>query len=191
MTGSPGRILVVSGPSGSGKTTLVRRLLDDDPELVWSVSTTTRPPRRGEQDGRDYCFLGRDEFEQGIRAGDFAEYAESFGELYGTPVVPLENALSAGRVIVLDVDVQGARQIRKRFPDACLIFVMAPTQDELLRRLAGRGTEDDEARRKRTERVRQELSARDEYDHVVVNEDVQRALSELKTIVAHVKGSLG
>ena len=181
----------MSGPSGSGKTTLVRRLLDDDPELVWSVSATTRPPRQGEQDGRDYRFLSRDAFERGIRAGDFAEVAESFGERYETPVVPLQKALAAGRVMVLDVDVQGARQIRKRFPDACLVFVMAPSEDELLRRLAGRGTEDDEARRKRTDRVRQEMSARDEYDRVVVNSEVEQALSELKAIVARLKGEMG
>ena len=184
-------VLVVSGPSGSGKTTLVKRLLDEDPELIWSVSATTRSRRAGETDGRDYRFLTRQQFREGVEAGRFAEHAESYGELYGTPTGPLSKALVDGRVMVLDVDVQGARQIRKRFPDAFLVFVMAPSEEELLRRLAGRGTEDEEARKKRTERVRQEMSARCEYDRVIVNDDVERALEELKTIVVQLKGGCG
>lgn len=184
-----GVVLVVSGPSGSGKTTLVRRLLDEDPELIWSVSATTRSRRVGETDGRDYRFLTRQQFREGISAGRFAEHAESYGELYGTPTGPLSKALADGRVMVLDVDVQGARQIRKRFPDAFLVFVMAPSEEELLRRLAGRGTEDEDARKKRTERVRQEMSARDEYDRIIVNDDLTEALRELKEIVAHLKTS--
>ena len=182
-----GVVLVVSGPSGSGKTTLVRRLLDEDPELVWSVSATTRSQRVGETDGRDYRFLTRQQFRKDVEAGRFAEHAESYGELYGTPTGPLSKALADGRVIVLDVDVQGARQIRKRFPSAFLVFVMAPSEEELLRRLAERGTEDEEARKKRTERVRQEMSARDEYDRVIVNDDLTEAVGELKEIVAHLK----
>ncbi len=178
---------MVSGPSGSGKTTLVKRLLADDPELVWSVSATTRRPRPNERDGKDYHFLTRERFEQDVRNGEFAEHAESFGQLYGTPAGPLRQALADGRVMVLDIDVQGARQIKRSFPGAFLVFIMAPSEDELLRRLTGRGTEDAESQRRRLERVRQEVAARDEYDRVVVNDDVERALGELKDIVAALK----
>jgi len=184
-----GRILVVSGPSGSGKTTLVKRLLAEDKELVWSVSATTRPPRPGEQDGKDYRFLSRADFENGIRGGDFAEHAQSFGQLYGTPAEPLRRALADGSVILLDIDVQGARQIKKSFPNAYLVFVMAPSEEELMRRLTGRGTEDEKSRRIRLDRVRQELAARDEYDRVVVNDDLDRAVDELKGIVRELRGT--
>lgn len=188
--GKAGKILVVSGPSGSGKTTLVKRLLAEDPGLSWSVSATTRRARLGEVEGKDYHFLTREAFERGIRAGEFAEHAESFGELYGTPAEPLRQALAEGRVMLLDIDVQGARQIRRSFPDAYLVFVMAPSEEELLRRLTGRGTEDDASRRKRLERVREELAARGEYDRVVVNDDLERTLGELKGIVRELKGTM-
>jgi guanylate kinase len=178
---------VVSGASGTGKTTLVKRLLAQDAELVWSVSATTRRARPGEVDGKDYRFLSRADFERGLRAGEFAEHAESFGELYGTPAEPLRRALAEGRVILLDIDVQGARQIRRSFPDAFLVFAMAPSEEELLRRLTGRGTEDEASRKKRLQRVREELAARDEYDRVVVNDDLESAVAELKGIVAELK----
>ena len=187
--GRAGRILVVSGASGTGKTTLVKRLLAQDTELAWSVSATTRRPRPGEVDGKDYRFLSRAQFERGLQAGEFAEHAESFGEFYGTPAEPLRRALAEGRVILLDIDVQGARQIRRSFPDAFLVFAMAPSEEELLRRLTGRGTEDEASRKKRLQRVREELAARNEYDRVVVNDDVEKAVAELKGIVAELKGA--
>ena len=180
---------MVSGPSGSGKTTLVKRLLAEDSGLEWSVSATTRRARLGEEEGKDYHFLSRVEFDQGIERGEFAEHAESFGELYGTPAEALRRALEGGKVMLLDIDVQGARQIRRSFPGAYLVFVMAPSEEELLRRLTGRGTEDEESRGKRLERVREEMSARGDYDRVVVNGDVEEALAELKEIVAELKGT--
>lgn len=185
--GRAGRILVVSGASGTGKTTLVKRLLAQDAELAWSVSATTRRPRPGEVDGKDYRFLSRAQFERGLQANEFAEHAESFGEFYGTPAEPLRRALAEGRVILLDIDVQGARQIRKSFPDAFLVFAMAPSEEELLRRLTGRGTEDEASRKRRLQRVREELAARNEYDRVVINDDIERAVAELKGIVAELK----
>jgi guanylate kinase len=187
--GGSGRILVVSGPSGSGNTTLVKRLLAEDPKLVWSVSATTRSPRPGEVDGKDYRFLSRADFEQGIRDGEFAEHAESFGQLYGTPAEPLRRALADGSVMLLDIDVQGARQIKRSFPGAYLVFVMAPSEEELLRRLTARGTEDEQSRKIRLDRVRQELAARNEYDTVVVNDDLDRAVAELKAIVSKLRGT--
>jgi len=186
-----GRILVVSGPSGCGKTTLVKRLLEADAELVWSVSATTRQPREGEVEGRDYHFLSRAQFEQGIQESGFAEYAESFGELYGTPKAPLNEALTEGKVIVLDIDVQGARQIKRSFGEAFRVFVTAPSEEELLRRLENRGTEDAVGRKRRTERVRQEMAAQHEYDRVIVNDQVDRAFDELESIVAELKKSTG
>ena len=182
-----GAIVVISGPSGSGKTTLLRRLLEETPELVWSVSATTRAPRAGERDGRDYRFLTRDEFEARIRDGAFAEHAESYGNLYGTPAAPLLDALEAGRIVVLDVDVQGARQVVRKFPDAVLVFIRAPDIDTLVERLRRRSTESKEQFQARLERARAELDCADEYDHVIVNDDLEVALGELRDVVRKTK----
>ena len=182
-----GAIVVISGPSGSGKTTLLGRLLVETPELVWSVSATTRAPRAGERDGRDYRFLTRDEFEARIRDGAFAEHAESYGNLYGTPAAPLLEALEAGRIVVLDVDVQGARQVVRKFPDAVLVFIRAPDIDTLVERLRRRSTESKEQFQARLERARAELDCADEYDHVIVNDDLEVALGELRDVVRKTK----
>jgi len=151
------------------------------------VSATTRAPRAGERDGRDYRFLTRDEFEARIRDGAFAEHAESYGNLYGTPAAPLLEALEAGRIVVLDVDVQGARQVVRKFPDAVLVFIRAPDIDTLVERLRRRSTESKEQFQARLERARAELDCADEYDHVIVNDDLEVALGELRDVVRKTK----
>lgn len=184
---SRGAIIVFSGPSGSGKTTMLRRILDEDPDLVWSVSVTTRAPRPGEADGRDYWFLTREEFERRIEADGFAEWAESFGHLYGTPAAPLADALEKGRVLVLDIDVQGARQIREKFPDAVLVFIRPPDIDVLIQRLEKRHSETDGEFRVRVERARTELNCEGEYDEVIVNDDLDTAVQELRDLIGQIK----
>ena len=190
-TESRGTIVVISGPSGAGKTTLVKRILTGDPELGWSVSVTTRPPRRGEVDGRDYWFLSREEFERRITADDLAEWTESFGDLYGTPAAPLRDALDAGRVYILDIDVQGARQIKRKFPEAVLIFIRSPDIDTLVERLRKRRSETDEQFKIRLERARTELDCADEYDHVMVNDDLETAVTELRDLIRQIKEKRG
>ncbi|MFO7897529.1 MAG: guanylate kinase, partial [Planctomycetota bacterium] len=144
----PARIVVISGPSGSGKTTVCRRLLAD-PNVVMSVSATTRPPRPGERDGVDYYFLSRAEFQRWADEGRFVEHAEYNGELYGTPRAQLEEKLAEGRTVLLEIDVQGAKQLRDTFPDATYIFLDAPDRDEAMQRLARRNTETPEQVRRR------------------------------------------
>jgi len=188
---STGTIVVISGPSGSGKTTLVQRILSDDPELVWSVSATTRAPRAGETDGRDYRFLTRETFEAHVNAGKFAEYAESYGNLYGTPAGPLREALEAGRVMILDIDVQGARQVIAKFPEAVLVFIRPPDMDTLVQRLRKRSTETEEQFAARVARARTELDSADEYHHVIVNDDLEVATGELRALIRKIKEKQG
>ncbi len=186
-----GAIIVISGPSGSGKTTLVRRVLDDDPTLVYSVSATTRAARAGETDGRDYRFLAREEFERRIAAGEFAEWAESFGNLYGTPARPMREALERGDVFLLDIDVQGARQIRAKFPQARFVFIRPPGFEALAARLRGRRTETPEQFAARLKRAADEMAAAGEYDHVIVNDRLDDAIRELKDLIRRVKEEQG
>jgi len=186
-----GAIIVISGPSGSGKTTMVNRILEEDPELAYSVSATTRKPRQGEVDGRDYRFLTREEFQRRIDAGEFAEHAESFGNLYGTPAGPLREALESDRVILLDIDVQGARQIRRKFPESVLIFIRPPDIRTLMERLRKRHSETEEQFQARVKRAQAELDCADEYDCVVVNDRLERALSELRNLIGRTKERRG
>jgi len=183
-----GAIVVISGPSGSGKTTLVRRLLSERPDLVWSVSATTRPPRRGEVDGQDYWFLNREEFERRIEADEFAEYAESFGHLYGTPAGPLVDALESGHVVVLDIDLAGARQIREKFSEAVLLWIKPPDMDTLRERLKRRKTETTEQFESRLERAWKEIESVGEYDAVIINDDLDTAAGQLGDLVHKIEG---
>jgi len=175
--------VVLAAPSGTGKTTLARRLVRDSRGFCFSVSATTRPPRDGEEEGVDYFFMDRDRFEALASDGRLAEWAEVHGELYGTPLAELEEAAVRGEHVVLDIDVQGARLIRSSVPEAVLIFVMPPSVDVLRARLTGRGTERglQVARRLRT--ALDELQAVREFDHVVVNDDLERCLDEIRGIV--------
>ena len=176
------RILVISGPSGSGKSTICRALARDAD--VWlSVSATSRPPRPGEIDGRDYLFLTREAFEAGTAAGRFVEQAEVFGHLYGTPRAPLEAALAAGRWALLDIDVQGAMQVRRAYPDAVLIFIEPPSGEVLEARLRGRKTDAPDVIGRRLAEAERELAQRGRYDHVVVNDRLDDAVARIRDIL--------
>lgn len=176
---APGRLFVVSGPSGVGKGTVLSRLLSACPNLWKSVSATTRAPREGEVDGVDYYFVERKDFERTAAGGGFLEWAEYSGNLYGTPVASVRKHLEAGENVVLEIEVQGAMQVRRSAPDAELVFVAPPSLEELERRLRGRGTEDEEAVRARMEAARMELSHEMEYDTVFVNDDIEATVDAL------------
>ncbi len=178
-----GRLIVVSGPSGAGKSTLIRAALEEVPELAYSVSATTRDPRPGEVDGRDYLFLSREKFERWIAEDRFLEWAEYSGNLYGTPEQKVEEFLDAGRSVILEIELQGARQVRKKRPDAAMVFVRAPSLDETRRRLSGRATETEEAMKTRLATAVEEVAARDEFDYEVVNGDRERARREMIEIM--------
>lgn len=179
-----GRVFVVSGPSGGGKTTVVRRLLRAMPRLVRSVSVTTRPRRRRERDGADYRFLSRAAFATLRRRGQLVEWARVHHASYGTPRASVERALRRGDDVILCIDVQGARKIRRQFgQQAALIFVMPPSLGDLRARLVNRRTEDAAAVRQRLAAARRELRCTRWYDYAVVNRDLQRTVSQLKAIV--------
>ncbi len=183
-----GILFVVSAPSGGGKTTLVKAALETDPELSLSVSLTTRQPRVGELDGRDYFFVSAEEFNRRRAAGEFAEWAEVFDHAYATPRGPLEDSIENGRDVLLDVDIQGARALKKLYAgDAVGIFVVPPNFAALEARLRARGTDSEEQIARRLQRVRTEMSATaetDVYDYRIINEDRDRAASEIRTILA-------
>lgn len=183
-TTEQGQIFIVSGPSGSGKTTVVEHLLKVFPDLVFSVSSTTRAPRAGEQEGREYRFVSRAEFEAMIARDDLLEYADVFGHLYGTPRRGLAEARRQGKDIVLDIDVQGARQVKSRLPEAVAILVLPPSWQELERRLRARGLDQPETIQRRLERARTEIENYDTYDYLVVNRRIEETCTLVEAIVA-------
>jgi guanylate kinase len=174
-----GRLIVVSGPSGAGKSTLIKASLRAVPELAYSVSATTRKPRPGEEDGKDYIFLSREQFERWIEEDRFLEWAEYSGNLYGTPEQKADEYMEAGRSVILEIELQGARQVKKKRPDAVMIFVRAPSLEETRRRLTGRATETEEAMESRLATAVGEVAALDEFDHEVVNDDRERARNDI------------
>jgi guanylate kinase len=174
-------ILVITGPSGVGKGTLIRLLLDRFPGMALSVSATTREPRPGEQDGVDYHFLSPEEFQRRIDAGEFLEWAEYAGHRYGTLRSELERDVD---VLVLEIEVQGARQVRERVPEAVSVFIAPPSADALRERLVGRGADAQDQIERRLTVADEEMQAQDEFDHVVVNDDLSRAVQELGDLVA-------
>ena len=175
--------VVIAAPSGAGKTTLARMLVDNNDGVVFSISATTRPARPKEQDGRDYHFVDDDTFDRMIERNELAEWAVVHGRRYGTPRREITGAIQQGRTVVLDIDVQGARQVRKMFADALMIFVLPPSAEELARRLSGRASEDPLERRRRLDNARQELQAVPEFEYVVVNDDLEQAYGEIEAIV--------
>jgi guanylate kinase len=183
-----GSLIVVSGPSGAGKSTLIREALDAVPGLAYSVSATTRAPREGEVDGRDYIFLTREEFEKRISKGEFLEWAEYSGNLYGTPEHRVEELLRKGLSVILEIELQGARQVREKRPDAVMIFVQAPSLEETRKRLQGRATEDEKAMEARMTTALTEVSARDEFDYEVVNSDRAKAREAFIQIMQDIVG---
>jgi guanylate kinase len=180
-----GSLIVIAGPSGVGKGTVVRRLVSRDPErLVVSISATTRTPRPDEIDGVDYLFVSDEAFEAMASGGDLLESAEVFhGARYGTPRGFVEAQLAAGRDVILEIDVQGARQVRARRPDALLILLEPPSMDDLEARLRGRGTETEASIEERLRAARRELAEREAFDRAVTNDDVDRAVDEVAAII--------
>ena len=177
-----GKMVVISGPSGAGKST-VCRALREDPRVLFSVSATTRAMREGEVDGRDYLFLTRQEFRRRIQEGDFIEYADVHGNLYGTLREPMEEALLAGRVFLLEIDVQGALQIKGQEIPGVFLFIAPPDFEELRRRLVGRGTEAAEVVERRLRKAEDEFRERVKYDHVVINDDLARCVAEVRSLI--------
>jgi guanylate kinase len=185
-----GQLFIVSGPSGSGKTTVVDHLLKAVPDLSFSISCTTRAPRAGEQNGREYHFVSRDKFEEMMAADKFLEYASVFGDLYGTPRRNLEVATEEGKDLVLDIDVQGARQIKSRLPQAVAILLVPPSVEELEQRLRSRAQDDAETIRRRLNHARTEIEHYKSYDYLVVNHELEETCAEVVDIVAAERGSL-
>ncbi|TVP49519.1 MAG: guanylate kinase [Gemmatimonadales bacterium] len=185
MTGLPYRPcpLILAAPSGTGKTTIAHALVERFARFVFSVSATTRPPRGDESDGVDYDFVSREAFEAMIEGGELLEWAEVHGNLYGTPRRNLEAAAARGEHVVLDIDVQGARQLRERAPEAVLIFVFPPSASALWGRLTARGTEAMDEVRRRLAAAQDELAEARHFDYIVVNDDLDRAISRVRAIV--------
>lgn len=178
------RLTVIAGPTAVGKGTVIRKILETHPEIKLSVSATTRAPRPGEIDGISYHFLSMSEFDAKIAAGQMLEYAIVHGtNKYGTLREPVESALAAGQKLILEIDIQGARQVKKAMPEANLIFIAPPSWDELVRRLTGRGTETTEEQERRLATARQELAAQTEFDHVVINDEVAECALQVVNLI--------
>ena len=176
-----GTLFIYSGPSGVGKGTLLGPLMDPD-SLRFSVSMTTRAPRPGEADGREYFFVSREAFEETIASGGLLEYAQYNGNYYGTPRKMVEEELAQGRDVILEIEVQGARQVRKAFPQAVSIFILPPSYEILCERLAGRGTESPQVVENRLAQAKRELLCAGEYDYIIVNGDVETARKQLQAV---------
>jgi guanylate kinase len=185
-----GLLIIVSAPSGAGKTTLVERLVEQVPDLKLSRSYTSRPARDGETDGVDYNFVTRERFEAMVTAGEFLEWADVFGNLYGTSAADTERILAAGCDLVLVIDVQGARKVRRRGFETTAVFVMPPSFDALERRLRGRSKDSEAAIQRRLEVARDEVSSFAEYDYVVVNDELTGAVDRLRSIIVAKRSQL-
>jgi guanylate kinase len=179
----PGLLIVISGPSGVGKDTILRRLFELAPELKYSVSYTTRPPRPGEVNGQSYTFVTEEEFKRLIEAKEFLEWAKVYDHYYGTSRQRVEEALARGEDIILKIDVQGASFVKKRKPDGLFIFITPPSTEELLQRLTGRNTEDPVALERRQRAALVELGLAKEYEHVVCNRDVEESAREILALI--------
>lgn len=179
----PGKLLVLSGPGGVGKSTITKAI-SDHPEFWVSISATTRSPRIGELDGVDYFYISSAEFERRIAANEFLEWAEFAGAKYGTPAEAVNEKLKNGLNVILEIEIAGARQVRKAAPDAKLIFIAPPSWEELKNRLEGRGTDSDERRAERLALAQEEMAAQSEFDYILVNDRLERVIAELVSLAA-------
>lgn len=186
MSSSKGKLLVFSAPSGAGKTTIVRSVLKEFPELAFSISATTRKRREAEVDGKHYLFISEAEFKKKIDNDEFVEWEKFYDYYYGTLKSHIEDLIDKGTNVVLEVDVKGALNIKKVYPDCVLIFVMPPSFDTLKDRLIKRNTESEEDLAKRLERVELELSYKDKFENVIVNDDLEKAKNEAKNIIKNI-----
>ena len=180
---SKGGVFVVSGPSGSGKDTVLKGLFAENPDIVFSISSITRAMRPGEKEGEKYNFISREHFEEMIKNDLLLEHNVFVGNYYGTPRIPVEKAVSEGRDIIIEVDVNGAAQIRKKLPEAVTVFIMPPSFEELKRRLVGRGTESEELIEKRLRSALDEIRRAEEYDYIIVNDDAAAASQSLMSVI--------
>lgn len=182
---SDGHVVVLAGPAGVGKSTVVARLQDEVPNLFFSVSMTTREPRPGEVHGQDYIYVSREEFEQNIDSGLMLEWAEIHGglQLSGTPRTPVEDAIAASRPVLIEVDLVGARNVKELMPDAQTVFLAPPSWEVLVERLQGRGTETEEVIKRRLETAKVEMAAQSEFDHIVVNDDVDKTVADIAELL--------
>ncbi len=183
MTNGQGILVVVSGFSGAGKGTLMKALLEKYHNYALSISATTRNPREGEQDGREYFFVTRDKFESMIEDGELIEYAQYVNHYYGTPKEYVEKKMAEGKDVILEIEIQGALKIKKQFPEALLLFVTPPSAEELRRRLVGRGTESLEVINARLRRAAEEAAGMEAYDYLLVNDDIDRCVEEMHRLI--------
>ena len=183
MSREHGQIFVLSGPPGAGKSTAGSKVREHMPDLAYSVSYTTRAPRPGEQDGVDYHFVSREEFEKRRVSGDILEYVEIFGNLYGTSAQVIEDTVKQGHDLFLDTDVNGGAALRERYPEGVFIFIVPPSRAELERRLRDRGTETEDNIRQRLDRVAYEIGAAKNYTHLVFNDDLDEAVAQIEAII--------
>ncbi|HPT77788.1 MAG TPA: guanylate kinase [Candidatus Atribacteria bacterium] len=181
--GKNGLLIVISGPSGAGKGTICKSWLEKHPEAVLSISVTTRPPRPNERDGVNYFFKSREEFERMIAENEFLEYAEVYGNYYGTPRRFVQSQLLSGKDVILEIDIQGALKVKERFEEGVFIFIIPPTMEELRRRIVKRGTEDPETILKRFRSAYEELNFIKRYNYVVVNDKVEEAVKKIEAII--------
>lgn len=185
-----GLLIVLSGPSGAGKNSLVDRLRELHPELRYSLSVTTRAPREGERDGLDYYFVTVERFKEMVKRGELCEWAEVYSNYYGTPRSFIEASLAEGADVLLDLDIQGAAQLKKIFPNAVFVFLVPPTAEELLQRIDRRGTDSKEAIALRTQSVKKELEAICDYDYLIVNDSLDNAAARLWSIIVAEKSKV-
>ena len=178
-----GKLIILTGPSGVGKGTLMNEILNRYPELHYSVSATTRSPRPGEINGKNYNFISRSQFEQLVTQGEFLEWAEFAGNCYGTPREAVFNQIQAGKLVLLEIELAGARQIRNTFPSALSIFILPPSFAELEKRIRGRGQDSEEAISRRLQRAEEEIAAANEFDLKIINDDFERALNEIEKAI--------
>ena len=178
-----GKLIILSGPSGVGKSTVVFKALEARNDLCFSTSVTTRKPREGEVDGREYFFIDQSRFDEMVRNGELLEHATYVSNSYGTPRAYVEQRLNEGMNVVLDIEIQGARQVHKLLPNAVSIFILHPSMDELRNRLTNRGTDSSEVIEARIARAKQELSEADFYDYMIINDDIEKAALEFNSII--------